>query len=197
MVEIRQVSSASELAATYEFVRNGLSLDDRHSRGLDFYTRILEETPQLLLVADDKSVIRGALLASIEGNHILIGEVYVDPGCRGQQVGSKLLASVEAAARDLGFHRLLAGALDGVEPFYVRNGFDPLLFLQIEGTDGSILLDKLLDTRLSGLEVVWKDYGENWSKASLRMNRVDKELQKSISRESPSINAGYLVAKEL
>lgn len=95
-----------------------------------------ETLPDLRVVAARGGGSSGAAPASLQGEHVLVVEVYVVPDERGTGIGTRLLHAVTAAARRRGYDELLLGAVVAAEGFYLRNGFRPLLFVQVEGTDG-------------------------------------------------------------
>ena len=59
-----------------------------------------------LFVAEDESGIAGLIVLALEGGHLEIENVAVEPRCQGAGVGRALLAFAEAQARDRGVEEL-------------------------------------------------------------------------------------------
>lgn len=196
-MRIRPIASCEELASTLEFVKQGLELSENHRRDLAFYLRAYGDHPGFLLIAEEGGQVWGALLASVEGDHVLIGELYVAPAHRRRGIGSGLLSVLEEAARDTGQSRLLLGAREEAEAFYLRCGFEPLLFVQVDGGDSARRLDGFLGGESASRAVVWKDLRAGLSKAVLLVGHLDTHLQKRVESELSGSNVGYLFTKEI
>ena len=195
MVQIRPVQSLEELRSAWHLMQHAFDLDDQHPRNLAFYTEILHDTPSLLLIAEDDGEQCGVLMASVEGDHVLVGEVLVAPAYRGQGIGSTLLATLEHNVRQLGQHRLLLGSAAGAEAFYVRNGFVALLFIAVEAQHHA-LLDHLLRTDLAAYPLQWRAYTNDESKAIIAIGAFDPVLQGNVEQLLSGGTTQYLFTKE-
>jgi len=136
-MQIRPVKSVTELESAYKFIEKTLQLPADHPRNIDFYRQQFTVHPNLLLVATEKEVLFGVLLAIVEKDHILIGELAVSPKARGQGVGSKLLMAIEREAKSMGFAKILAGAREEAEHFYLKCDYSPKLFIQAQGKNAT------------------------------------------------------------
>lgn len=128
-LSLHPVRSAEELRAALAFAQRLLGLANDHRGGFfDYYlSRYLghAEHGRLQAVAEAEEEIHGTVLGSIQGNHVLIGEVAVDLAYRGQGIGSRLLALVEPYPRRFGYHRFLLGSALDAQGFYLKNGYTP------------------------------------------------------------------------
>jgi GNAT superfamily N-acetyltransferase len=203
ILSLHAVRSAGELRAALAFAQCILGLADDHRGGFfDYYlSRYLRHTEhgQLQFVAEAEGEIHGTVLGSIQGNHILIGEVAIDLAYRGYGIGSRLLALVEHHARLFGYHRFLLGSAPDAQGFYLKNGYTPLLWLHVENS-GRSQLEQVLQAELRAYPLIWKP--AVWKQAdrqgiqlALQTPAPDEALRKRIEQAVPTCQGDYLFAK--
>jgi GNAT superfamily N-acetyltransferase len=79
-----------------------------------------------MIIAEASGEMVGIVLSSIQGNHILVGEVAIAAAYQRRGIGSRMLALVEQHASRLGYQRLLLGPETAVEPIWsMRSATDP------------------------------------------------------------------------
>ncbi len=193
---LRQIKSQVELRDVYNFIKRNLNLKESHPRDLQFYLEEFNKHPELMLVALDKRLI-GALLANVEDDHVLIGELVVSAAYRKKGIGSQLLSKLETKARETNQHTLLLGAREEAELFYVKNNYQPKLFIQLTGNDSEIKLDKLLQGLPEKYIVSWKNYSNNTAKAIILTKTLDKILLSLIREKLKGVHTQYLFSKQI
>jgi DNA-binding CsgD family transcriptional regulator/N-acetylglutamate synthase-like GNAT family acetyltransferase len=189
---LKQVESLDELKQVYAFATSVLGLPTaRHT--LEYYVEQFRVSPQLMVAARRQSLIVGCVLASIEGDHALIGPVAVAENVRRQGVEVAMLAEVERQAKALGQHTLILGALEEAEDFYLSCGYQPFLFIQYP-EPAYVGQLKALNTKYV---VAWEAQDEGWSKLMLRTPQIDRALQASYESTFPNCATQTVFIKEI
>ena len=129
--QINTIASLAELDAVYRFAVSVLGAMDGSVHTLAYYREQFTKTPALLVYARQGGKITGCVLASIDGDHVLIGPTAVAEDARGRGVGAAMLRRVEREAKNLQQTTLILGSLQEAEGFYLRCGFRPNLFIQL------------------------------------------------------------------
>ena len=159
---IRGFASLDELVAVQNRLAEMYGWSAPHAKQhLDEYISQFGSNPEWLFVAEEAGTVQGALLASDRGRDgsLLIGGLGVFPEYQRKGVGTALLAEAERRARQRGKVRLLLGAADDTEPFYLKCGFTPRLYIEITGEESAATLQSLLAERLAAYNVLWSDHG--------------------------------------
>ena len=126
-VQVRSIRSLEELRAAIAFAQRAFGLSERHRGGFfDYYALRFAQQSNLMVMAEANGEMVGIVLSSIQGDHILVGEVAVAAAYQRQGIGSRLLALVERHASLLGYQRFLLGTADA-QDFSLKNGYAPLL----------------------------------------------------------------------
>ena len=196
---IRGFASLDELVAVQNRLAEMYSWSAPHAKQhLDEYISQFGSNPEWLFVAEEAGTVQGALLASDRGRDgsLLIGGLGVFPVYQRQRIGTALLAEAERRARQRGKVRLLVGAADDTEPFYLKCGFTPRLYIEITGEESAATLQSLLAERLAAYNVLWSDQGEQLSKAILDVPGLMPELRESLARDVPGCHTQHLFTKE-
>lgn len=189
---VQPVKTVEQLDRVWNFAAPILDLPvGKHT--LQYYTEQFTKTPTLLVFAEKDDRVCGCVLASIEGDHVLVGPVAVAEDCRRMGIGSAMLREVEVQARAFGLDTLILGALGEAEPFYLSCGFRPNLFVQLPDTDSVGRLEALNEQ----YEVVWRDAQEGWSRLMLRTPAIDKDLQEKYDRVFPNCHTQYVFIKQV
>lgn len=198
-VQVRPIRSLEELRAAIAFAARTFGLPDRHRGGFfDYYASRFAQQSDLLVIAEAGGEMVGIVLGSIQGDHILLGEVAVVAIYQRQGIGSRMLALVEQHARLLGYQRLLLGTADA-QGFYLKNGYVPLLWLHVEDS-GVSQLEQALQTGLRAYPLIWKPAvwreGDRQGKQlALQTPVPDEALRTRIEQAVPTCQGEYLFAK--
>lgn len=201
---IRGFASLDELVAVQNRLAEMYGWTAPHAKQhLDEYISQFGSNPEWLFLAEDAGEIQGALLASDRGRDggLLISSFGVFPDYQRKGVGTALLAEVEQRARQRGKVRLLTGAADGTEPFYLKCGFTPRLYIEITGEKSAAAMQSLLADRLAPYDVLWSDSGETLSGEALNKVILDvpglmPALRRSLERDVLGCHTQHLFTKE-
>jgi GNAT superfamily N-acetyltransferase len=180
-VTIRPVRSLEELNKLLVLIHGLMSLEGSR-RTLEQYGEVFRLTPGLIQVAELDGEIIGGLLGLIESDHVLVGEMAVQPAHRLQGIGRRLLAAVEVETPRVGLSTVMLGASEDAEPFYLRCGYKPLLFIYAALEQEAVDLDALL----RGFPVVWREESQQAVKAIIDQGWLDKDLQNRLEARLPA-----------
>lgn len=190
---IRPATTLAEVQAGYSFLDQQFDLGVQHRRSATFYADVFHETPELLLLALDDDRIIGALYASIEGDHVLAGELALTPAYQRQGLGARLMAMLETQCRSIGQQRIMLGAVGPAEGFYLWQGYRPLLFIQTDVAE----LRHTIAPLIAAYSYLWEDIQPARYAVILDPGGLDKALHVRIEALSPQIHTQYLFVKEL
>ena len=189
---IRRVETLDELRQVWAFAMPILGLPQgKHT--LQYYMEKLAGAPQLLLFAQRDDRVCGCVLASLEGDHVLIGVAAVADDSRGMGIGRGMMKALEAGARERQQKVLLVSARQEAQGFYLRCGFQPNLFVQVPEPDA---LDRLMALS-DGHEVVTKAQWDGRSKLMLLTPRIDSALEQKYRQQFPECVTQYVFLKHL
>jgi len=198
-VQVHPIRSLEELRAAIAFAQRTFGLADRHRGGFfDYYASRFAQQSDLMVMAEAEGEMVGIALGSIQGDHILLGEVAVAAAYQRQGIGSRMLALVEQQARRLGYQRLLLGTADA-QDFYLKNGYAPLLWLHVEDS-GVSQLEQMLQTELRDYPLIWKPAiwkrgDQQGVQLALQTPTPDEALRRWIEQAVPTCQGECLFAK--
>lgn len=195
-VDIECINTIKDLEEAYGFVDKYLLNSDQHPRSLNWYTAKLSEHPELMLKVTSDNVLIGVLLGSVEDDHILIGELVVHPNFRGKKIGSKLIETLEQNSRNTKAKTFLLAAREGAENFYLKQGYTPKLFLQVQSEMAQDTLDNFVKTIPGTYHVSWREDKDGTSKAVIETQTIDKTLQQKADI-LPNTHTQYLFSKTI
>ncbi len=186
---IRDFASLDELVAVQNRLAEMYGWAAPHAKQhLDEYISQLGSNPEWLFLSEEAGDVQGALLASDRGRDgsLVISSFGVFPEYQGQGIGTALLAEVERRARQRGKVRLLLGAADDSESFYLKCGFTPRLYVEITGEKSVVTLQSLLADRLAAYNILWSDSGKTLNGEALNKVILDvpglmPELRESLA----------------
>lgn len=182
----------TEVRQYYSLVQKILDLKTSHPRKLEFYLEVFKNNPQYLISAKNKDKLVGVLLSCDENiDTILIGELGVDPNYRNKGVGTILLSKLEEIAIKKNKKQILLGAKEKAEKFYLKKGFIPMLFVQLEGNNKLDILKKIHNQNIS-----WENTGDGFSKIIIETKSIDKVLEKRFMNITKA-HTQYLFTKKL
>lgn len=192
-ITVRPAATLAEVQAGYQFLDQQFNLGSEHGRSAAFYAEVFTTTPELLLLALDGDTIIGALFASLEGDHVLAGELAVAPAYQRQGLGARLMTTLEAQCRSIGQTRILLGAVGTAECFYLTQGYRPLLFIQSAMAE----LRHSMAPLIAAYDHIWEDSQAARYAVIIDPGGLDKDLQQRIEALDPHIQTQYLFVKEL
>lgn len=192
---IRSPESDDEVVSIYHLIRTILP-DNNETRDANFYLQEFHKNPQLILVNEENNEFIGACFGFIEGDHVLLGELVVDRKHQRQGLGSKLLGQFEKNTKNLKQTKILLGSYGTAEGFYLKKGYIPKLFIQIEGPEKEEKLKSFLSFLPNSYPVTWKENSEYSSKAIIATGKLDKDLQEK-AKAIKGCHAQYIFLKDL
>lgn len=189
---IKIVETPERLKEVFSFATAILGpIEEPHT--LERYLEQLVNAGQLLVYAVKDGRICGCILASVDGDHILVGPVAVAENARRLGIGSAMMAKIETEAKNMGQTTLILGAREQAEPFYLSCGFQPNLFIQVPRPN---LLGELKSLNRT-YEIAWKMEQESESKLMLRTPVIDKPLQHQYDQSFPDCSTQYVFIKKI
>lgn len=189
---VRYVEAAEQLRDVWAFAETVLDLP-KSPRRIEYYLERLGRESQLMLFAEHDGNVCGCALASVDGGHVLIGEMAVAAEWRRKGIGAAMMKELEKQARLMGYGTLLLGAREEAEPFYLSCGFQPNLFIQLP-QPGCL---EQLKSMNPDYEIVWSAQDTEWSKLMLRTPRIDKPLQRRYEQAFPNCHTQYVFTKKI
>jgi hypothetical protein len=117
---------------------------------------------------------------------------------RGRGIGSKLLTQLEIKAKEIGQSKILLGARKEAEDFYLKNGYQPKLFIQVNGDDSLTKLNKFINSNGKAQKISWRGHDNGMAKAIIETPSLDQNLQDSAESELNGwVKTQYLFSKRL
>jgi len=125
--------SPDELKAADEFQQKILNpKNEKRYRPFSYIKRQYGICPELFVGVYKNNKIIGIAFGYVKKSNVLLGELAIDQKFRKMGIGSKLLVFFENRAARIGKEKIVTGALEEAEAFYLRKGYKPILFLQIK-----------------------------------------------------------------
>lgn len=138
-VSIREFSFPEDYPAVYALWSSaGAGIQLRRSDEPEEIAKKLQRDPDLFLVAEQDGRIVGAVLGGFDGRRGLVYHLAVDPTCREQGIGSRLMDEVEARLRAKGCIRcylLVTVDNQAAMQFYERRGWKRMETVYTYGKD--------------------------------------------------------------
>lgn len=151
----------------------------RYSR--NFWIEKMNELPELLLYAKEGDTICGSVFAWIDNSEVTVAHCCVNNAFRGKGVGKALMIEVEKRVKELGYHSIALGSVEGAERFYEKLGYTGSLLIQSEIHS----IDELKSLNQS-YEVIYTNvYDGTVNQVCLRLPFVDREFQRMYEKELP------------
>jgi ribosomal protein S18 acetylase RimI-like enzyme len=138
-LQIREFRFPQDYPAVYAlWSAAGPGIQLRRSDEADEIAKKLQRDPDLFLLAELDGRIVGTVLGGFDGRRGLIYHLAVDPACRAQGIGSRLMDEVEARLRAKGCIRCyLLVTVDNLSAmqFYERRGWKRMETVYTYGKD--------------------------------------------------------------
>ncbi len=190
---VKTAQTLEQLQQVWSFAASILDLPTAGKHSLQYYTEQFARAPQLLVFAECDERIAGCILATVETDHILVGPVAVAKELWRMGIGMAMMKEVETQAAQMDQRTLILGSVEEAEPFYLRCGFQPNLFIQLPEPDSTEQLKSLK----GGYEIVWEAQQGGWSRLMLRTPKIDRSLQRKYEQEFPACFTQYVFIKQL
>ncbi|MBW6441950.1 GNAT family N-acetyltransferase [Patescibacteria group bacterium] len=183
-----------EVIDAYNFAKNILKFSKDHPRDLNFYIEVFNENPKYIVIAKKNDKVVGVVLSSKENEtSLLVGELVVSKELRGEGLGSLLMSKIEDNAKTMKKNQISLGAVGKAEGFYLKIGYKPKLFIQVQGNNR---LDEIKQ-QVKGVRIDWESSGDDgYSKIIIDTNGINKNLQKMLE-ENLNAHTQYLFSKGL
>jgi len=147
--------------------------------------------PSLFIGAYDKDKLIGIVFGFIKKSQILLGEMAVSEKYRSKGIGSKLITYFEKQSRKLNKKYIELGALGSAEKFYLKQGYQPLLFAQIPHNKVPKHYKKI------GFEIIKETNYKDAKKLTIKVNKLDDRLKIKAKKDFNTDNVIYLFRKRL
>jgi len=147
--------------------------------------------PSLFIGAYDKDKLIGIVFGYIKKNKILIGEMAVSEKYRSKGIGSKLITHFEKQSKKLNKKYIELGALGPAEKFYLKQGYQPLLFVQIPHNKVPKHYKKI------GFDIIRETNYKNAKKLTIIIDKLDDKLKLKAKKKFNTDDVIYLFRKKL
>ena len=148
--------------------------------------------PELFIAAYQKNKIIGVVFGYVKKNNALLGEMAIDKKYRNKGVGSKLLDLFEKQVIKISKRKILLGAREEAEFFYIRRKYKPVLFLQIRYN----MLPKNYSS-MSKYRLIKETNYTDAKRLFFEVEKPSKYLKKRLISLFHAYNGIYLFEKEL
>lgn len=159
--------------------------------GHDFWQRQFNQTPELMIYAEDSGKICGLAYGWVDNNAVTVAYVGVEKEYQGQGIGRALLTEIENRAKALGYNRLTLGASAGEEGFYEKCGYTGNLLIQSEENT----IEELRSLNPGYVEIGAGVYEGHINQLYLNIPSINRELQKKYEETFPACNTIMVFGK--
>lgn len=192
MISIRTIQK-HELKAADEFQNDILNPQrKKRYRTYGYVTEQHSRLPELFLGAHNGNKLVGVLFGYVKRNIVLLGEMAVHANYQKQGIGRKLIVELERRVLRLKKRKIVLGAREGTEKFYLKLGYTPLVFVQIRHKKvPSDYLNK-------GFKIVREtNYKDAKRLTILTSKKVSMALLETIKQKFNAYDVIYLFEKEI
>lgn len=172
---IENVKNTKELDYVLAFIRTFYPTIYSEEGSYDYWVKMIDEMPELLLYVKDGDKICGSAFAC-EGNvGITISHDSILEEYKSQGIHEMLMVEIEKRAKKFGYHLITLGITDGEEAFYANLGYTASLLIQ----SGAHSIEELenFNKNNKNYEVLWTNlYDGEINQICLRTPIGDKEL---------------------
>jgi ribosomal protein S18 acetylase RimI-like enzyme len=183
---------AADLAQADALQQKILNLPHRKRyRSFAYIRKHYLNEPSLFLGAYDKQKLVGIAFGYRTKGTSLLGEFAVDAAHRRKGAGTQLLRLFEQRARKAGAKAVQLGAEERAEHFYLRQGYCPVLFVQIKHARVPKNYRKL------PFDIVNETNFRDAKRLFINVRRFSKTLKQKARRAFHAYNVMYLFRKDL
>ncbi|MBM3230643.1 GNAT family N-acetyltransferase [Candidatus Pacearchaeota archaeon] len=191
-MQIKTISS-NELKKADEFQQKILNPENKaRYRTFGYIKRNYLKNPSLFVGIYDNSHLAGLIFGYVKRENVLLGEMAIDKEYRNRGLGSKLLSFFEGQVLKINKKKIILGARENAERFYLKKGYKPILFLQIKNSDVPKNYKKLTNYRIIK-ETNYKDA----KRISFEVKQVSDYLKNKLVKIFHAYDGIYLFEKNL
>ena len=163
----------------------------RRYRTFAYVKKQYAREPSLFIGAYDGEKLIGITFGYIKKNTVLLGEMAIDKNHRGKGIGSKLLQQFEERVHSLGKTVIELGAQERAEEFYMKNNYEPILFVQIKHAEVPKNYQNL------PFEIIKETNFPDAKRLFIKATRPTNELKSAAEKAFHAYNVIYLFRKIL
>ncbi len=160
--------------------------DKKRARSLNYIKRHFRKNPSLFAGCYDKDSLVGVVFGYVKRDYVLLGEMAVLKEYRNKKIGKKLLKFFERQTRKTGKKKIILGARNNAEKFFLKNGYKPLLFVQVKGK-----------IKNKDYKIIKKSVKKGITGLIIQIKKYDKKLKEIAKKDFNAIDAIYLFEKRL
>jgi GNAT superfamily N-acetyltransferase len=147
--------------------------------------------PSLFIGAFNKNKIIGIVFGRIIKNMILLCEMAVSEKYRGKEIGKKLLRKFEDNSKKLNKNYIQLGAWESAEKFYLKAGYEPLIFVQIYHNK------VLKNYKNLGYNIIKETNYTDSKRLFIKIDKYNSKIKEKIKKNFNAYDVIYLFRKEI
>lgn len=131
-----KVIPKSQLLEADDFQQTILNPESKKRyRTFAYIKKAYQKNPNLFVGAFDGKKLAGITFGFVKRKNVLLGEMAIDKDYRNLGLGTRLLDFFEKQVIKLQKNKIVLGARENAEKFYLKKGYKPILFLQIKHSE--------------------------------------------------------------
>ena len=163
----------------------------RYGNTFTFFKKRYTKNPSLFIGCYDKSKLVGIIFGYIKRNYVSLSTMAISSDYRSKGIGSKMLNVFERNVKKLGKKRILLGARNNAEKFYLNNGYKPIIFVQIYHKN----VPK--DYKNKGYNIISETNYKDAKRLYIDIKKYDKKIKEKVLKTFKAYNVIYLFEKDL
>jgi GNAT superfamily N-acetyltransferase len=160
-------------------------------RSYAFHKNKYQKNPSLFIGCYDKSNLVGIIFGFVKKSMVLLAEMAIHPDYRGKNIGLKMLDVFEKNVKKLGKNKISLGAWGSAEKFYLKNGYRPIIFVQIYPKN----VPK--NYKNKGYIIIKETNYTDAKRLYIHLEKYDENIKEKIQKTFNAYNVIYLFEKEL
>jgi ribosomal protein S18 acetylase RimI-like enzyme len=122
---------------------------------------------------------------------ILLGEMAVSDKYRGKGIGKKLLKKFEDNSKKLNKNYIQLGSWESAEKFYLKEGYKPLIFVQIYHNK------VLKNYKKLGYNIIKETNYTDSKRLFIKIDKYNSRIKEKIKKDFNAYDVIYLFRKEI
>jgi len=145
--------------------------------------------PSLFIGAFNKDEIIGVVFGRVIKNMILLCEMAISKEHQGKGIGKKILKKFEENSKKLKKKYIQLGSRESAEKFYLKEGYEPLIFVQIYH-------DKVLKNyKKLGYNIIKETNYIDSKRLFIKIDKYDSKIKEKIKKDFNAYDVIYLFKK--